>query len=79
MRIRALTAWMLISVAGVVATGQSDEQIIRDARAASNAAITRHDTAGIARFWMEDIHMTTSTSAQATGAVGRRLLARPWT
>jgi ketosteroid isomerase-like protein len=45
----------------------ADEKVIRDSRSASNAAIAKHDTSGIARFWMEDIHITTSTSAQADG------------
>ena len=65
MTICAVTAWVLL-VAGVPAA-QSDEKSIRDSRAASNAAIAKHDTAGIARFWMDDIHITTSTSAHATG------------
>lgn len=62
------TAWMLVAAAGVALSAQSpDEQLIRDSRAASNAAIAKHDTAGIARFWMDDIHITTSTSAHASG------------
>ena len=62
------TAWMLIAAAGVTLSAQSaDERTIRDSRAASNAAIAKHDAAGIARFWMDDIHITTSTSAQAAG------------
>ena len=57
----------LVLAAGVIAFAQSDEKTIRDSRAASNAAIAKHDTAGIARFWLDDIHITTSTSAQAGG------------
>jgi ketosteroid isomerase-like protein len=45
----------------------SDQQLIRDARARSNASIAAHDVAGIARHWMPDIHIVTSTSAQASG------------
>ena len=65
---RLMTALMLV-LAGGVANSQtpSDERIIRESRATSNAAIARHDVAGIARFWMDDIHITTSTSAQASG------------
>lgn len=62
------TVWMLVVATGVVVQAQSpDEKVIRDSRATSNAAIAKHDTAGIARFWMDDIHITTSTSAQASG------------
>jgi ketosteroid isomerase-like protein len=66
--LRLLTALMLLVAAGV-ATAQtpSDERIIRESRATSNAAIAKHDLPGIARFWMDDIHITTSTSAQASG------------
>ena len=59
---------MLVLGGGVALAAQSpDEKAIRDSRATSNAAIAKHDTAGIARFWMDDIHITTSTSAQAAG------------
>ena len=57
----------------IVCTGsrigaQTDEQTIRDIRARSNAAIAAHDLAGIARAWAGDIHVFTSTSAQASGS-----------
>jgi uncharacterized protein (TIGR02246 family) len=45
----------------------SEEQLIRDARARSNKAIAAHDLTGIAALWMHDVHIVTSTSAQATG------------
>jgi ketosteroid isomerase-like protein len=45
----------------------NDEQLIRDARSRSNTAIAAHDLAGIARVWMPEVHIVTSTSAQATG------------
>ena len=45
----------------------SDEQLIRDARARSNTAIAAHDLAGIAREWLDDVHVVASTSAQAAG------------
>lgn len=71
MRKCLLVASMFMAVTGVGATAQppADEQLIRESRAASNAAIATHDTAGIARHWMDDIHITTSTSAHATGRV----------
>jgi len=54
--------------AGVKASQLSiDETAIRAARARSNAAIAKHDVAGIAAHWMPDIHLVTSTSAQGTG------------
>lgn len=40
---------------------------IRAARAASNAAIAAHDVDGIARHWLADVHIVTSTSAQGSG------------
>ena len=63
-----VVVWMLVVAPDLAASPQSpDEKSIRDSRATSNAAIAKHDTAGIAKFWMDDIHITTSTSAQATG------------
>lgn len=65
--LRLLTVLMLIGAGGVATAQSPDERTIRDSRVASNAAIAKHDTAGIARFWMEDINITTSTSAHAMG------------
>ena len=44
----------------------TDETAIRAARAQSNQAIAARDVAGIARHWMPDVHIVTSTSAQAS-------------
>ena len=41
--------------------------MIRAARARSNAAIAAHDPAAIARVWMVDVHVVSSTSAQTAG------------
>jgi ketosteroid isomerase-like protein len=50
------------------ATRQSaDEKMIREARARSNASIAAHDPVAIARVWMEDVHVVSSTSAQTAG------------
>jgi ketosteroid isomerase-like protein len=46
---------------------QSDEELIRAARARSNQAIAAHDLDGIARAWMTDVHVVSSTSAQTAG------------
>lgn len=52
----------------VQATQQSkDEQLIREARARSNAAIRAHDPAAMARLWMDDVHVVRSTGAQVAG------------
>ncbi len=45
----------------------SDEQLIREARARSNAAIAAHDPAAIARLWKDDVHVVRSTGAQVAG------------
>jgi ketosteroid isomerase-like protein len=54
---------------GQVAAAQpsADDQLIREARARSNAAIAAHDPVAIAREWMDDIHVVSSTSAQVAG------------
>lgn len=44
-----------------------DEQLIREARARSNAAIAAHDPAAMARLWKDDVHVVRSTGAQVTG------------
>ena len=51
------------------------ELAVRSARARSNQAIASHDVAGIARHWMPDVHIVSSTSAQGTGreANGQRM------
>ena len=45
-----------------------DERLIRQTRAQSNAAIAVHDLAAIARTWLPDVHVVTSTSAQGAGS-----------
>ena len=50
-------------------TQPNDEQLIRDARARSNAAIAAHDPAAIAQMWMDDVHVVRSTGAQVAGRV----------
>lgn len=44
-----------------------DEQLIREARARSNAAIRAQDPAAMARLWMDDVHVVRSTGAQVAG------------
>ena len=50
----------------------NDEQFIRAARNRSNAAIAKHDLDGIASVWMENVHVVSSTSAQAAGRAANR-------
>lgn len=60
---------------GVPAAAQpasADETAIRAARARSNAAIAAHDVTGIAGHWLPDVHIVTSTSAQASGRDANR-------
>jgi ketosteroid isomerase-like protein len=65
----------LLAVAGVpLVAQQSDAQLIRDARAASNRAIAAHDAGALAAFWMEDYHITPSTSAMMAGREANRAL-----
>ena len=45
----------------------NDEQLIREARARSNAAIRAHDPAAMARLWMDDVHVVRSTGSQVAG------------
>ena len=53
--------------AAVRADSSADVRGIVAARARSNAAIARHDTAGIAREMMPDVTVVSSTSAMGTG------------
>ena len=57
-----------------LAAGQAsnDEQLIRAARARSNAAIAAHDVPAIAREWMPTVHVLSSTSAQTAGAAANQ-------
>ena len=50
----------------------TDEQLIRAARARSNAAIAAHDPADMADVWMPDLHVVSSTSAQVAGREANR-------
>jgi ketosteroid isomerase-like protein len=54
--------------APVAAQSATEERQIREARARSNAAIAAHDVAAIAREWMDDIHVVSSTSNQTAGS-----------
>jgi ketosteroid isomerase-like protein len=66
---RRLTGWVLLVMlaTGIRVAAQTEEQSIRAVRERSNAAIAAHDLAGIARAWMGDVHVVSSTSAQTAG------------
>lgn len=50
-----------MATAGAPPTPPDDAAAIRAARADSNAAIARHDVAGIASHWLPDVSIVTST------------------
>ena len=52
----------------LLAQHSEDERLIRETRARSNDAIAAHDLTGIARAWMPDVHVVSSTSAQTAGS-----------
>ena len=52
----------------LLAQQSEDERLIRETRARSNDAIAAHDLMGIARAWMPDVHVVSSTSAQTAGS-----------
>jgi uncharacterized protein (TIGR02246 family) len=62
--------WLL--GARVPSTPISDEGEIRDLRARSNAAIARHDAAGVAETFMEDVTVVSSTGSRETGKADNR-------
>ncbi len=66
-----LLSWALVALAVPVDAQPvaiaDDETAIRTARRESNRAIAAHDLAGIARHWMPDVHIVTSTSTQGSG------------
>jgi ketosteroid isomerase-like protein len=74
MRVNATVAVLALAIGTLPATGPlerggqaGDEQLIRAARTRSNQAIAAHDLDGIARAWMPDVHVVSSTSAQTAG------------
>ena len=76
--VATLAVLVLVATAGpdspVRASGlqPGDEQLIREARARSNRAIAAHDPAAIAREWMPDVHVVSSTSRQTASRDANR-------
>jgi len=67
-------ALVLTMLAAPVVAQQSDGELIRAARAASNRAIAAHDADALAAGWMEDYHITPSTSDMLAGRESNRRL-----
>ena len=68
-----LIGMMIVAAAvRVSAQASADETAIRAQRARSNDAIVKKDLAGIAAVWMDDVHVTTSTSARGDGKDANR-------
>lgn len=57
----------LTMIGTVTAQGAQDEPVIRQLRASSNAAIARHDTAGIGAIFAQNIVVVTSNSTHGVG------------
>jgi ketosteroid isomerase-like protein len=55
-----------------MAEGQDDVRLIKEARARSNAAIAVHDADALARVWMTDVTVVTSTGATTSGREANR-------
>jgi len=74
----ALLVPLAVAMAAATQAGPPDAAAIRAARAASNQAIAAHDIAGIARHWLPDVHIVSSTGATGTGREdnGQRMAAQ---
>ena len=55
-----------------VPASAQDARLIREAREKSNAAIAAHDAAGLAKTWMENFTVVTSTGATTSGREANR-------
>ncbi len=63
----AMVLPVAVALAAVDGQAPADDEasVIRAARADSNAAIARHDVAGIASHWLPNVSIVTSTGAHA--------------
>ncbi|HEY5746480.1 MAG TPA: nuclear transport factor 2 family protein [Chryseolinea sp.] len=62
-----LVCGCLFSFVMLARAQHQEEQAIRQQRQQSNEAIARHDTASLAQYWLDDIHVLTSRSASLQG------------
>ena len=67
-----LVGALLVTISVPLAGQSADEQAIRAAREASNRAIAAHDVDAVAGHWMENFHLTTSTSSLRAGKEANR-------
>lgn len=67
-----MPGFLLLAILSTALLQHPDEQLIRAARERSNAAIARHDLDAIASVWLDDVHVLSSTSAQAAGKNANR-------
>ena len=66
---RPCLVWLLTLALPAVALAQEgDAEVIRGLRAESNAAIARHDIAGIVTFLDDEFHVTAGSGAMIDGA-----------
>jgi ketosteroid isomerase-like protein len=67
--VRSIHSVLMVVTIGSIASAQvaPNEQAIRRLRAASNAAIARHDTSGIGAMMADNVIVVTSRSAQQIG------------
>ena len=67
MRTTAVLCSLVLCAPYAVAQTSSDEGVIRQLRASSNAAIARHDTGGIGAILAENVVVVTSNSVHGIG------------
>ena len=67
MRMLAVLLLLTLCVPGAFAQSRPDEDVIRQRRASSNAAIARHDTTGIGAILADNVVVVTSNSVHAIG------------
>jgi ketosteroid isomerase-like protein len=67
-RRRFLVCLLTLALPGVALAQQGDAEVIRALRAESNAAISRHDVAGIVALLDEEFHVTAGSGAMIDGA-----------
>jgi ketosteroid isomerase-like protein len=72
-RLISLTLTLLLGSAYPL-HAQSEEQLIRAARARSNAAIAAQDTIALAAEWTEDFHIVSSRNSEVSGKANNRHL-----
>ncbi|SHI03003.1 protein of unknown function [Chryseolinea serpens] len=62
-----LVCGCLLGFAWLARAQPQEEQAVRQQRQQSNEAIARHDTASLAQYWLDDIHVLTSRSVSLQG------------